>query len=173
MYCTQCRLLLIIITKNTSPKKYQGYDFRVLVNWVPKCSLRKIKSTWIHILYFLCAEMRAVRLTGGQDRCSGKVEIHRNGSWGTLCDNCWNKDMSSMVCAMLQCGTEPEKFTQFVPPLAHNNGTLWYYSCQKNVQNMWQCIEYVNKTHLCISSKASGVICKGECLLMSNNISIR
>ncbi|KAK5883219.1 hypothetical protein CesoFtcFv8_019577 [Champsocephalus esox] len=110
----------------------------------------------------VCSEMRAVRLTGGQDRCSGKVEIHRNGSWGTLCDNCWNKDMSSMVCAMLQCGTEPEKFTQFVPPLAHNNGTLWYYSCQKNVQNMWQCIEYVNKTHLCISSKASGVICKGS-----------
>ncbi|XP_034057537.1 T-cell differentiation antigen CD6-like isoform X2 [Gymnodraco acuticeps] len=110
----------------------------------------------------VCSEMRAVRLTGGQDRCSGKVEIHRNGSWGTLCDNCWNKDMSSMVCAMLQCGTEPEKFTQFVPPLAHNNGTLWYYSCQKNLQNMWQCIEYVNKTHLCISSKASGVICKGS-----------
>ncbi|XP_010778138.1 T-cell differentiation antigen CD6-like [Notothenia coriiceps] len=106
--------------------------------------------------------MRAVRLTGGQDRCSGKVEIHRNGSWGTLCDNCWNKDMSSMVCAMLQCGTEPEKFTQFVPPLAHNNGTLWYYSCPKKVQNMWQCIEFVNKTHLCISSKASGVICKGS-----------
>ncbi|XP_033949699.1 T-cell differentiation antigen CD6-like isoform X2 [Pseudochaenichthys georgianus] len=110
----------------------------------------------------VCSEMRAVRLTGGQDRCSGKVEIHRNGSWGTLCDNCWNKDMSSMVCAMLQCGTEPEKFTQFVPPLAHNNGTLWYYSCQKNMQNMWQCIEYINKTHLCISSKASGVICKGS-----------
>ncbi|XP_033981184.1 T-cell differentiation antigen CD6-like isoform X2 [Trematomus bernacchii] len=109
----------------------------------------------------VCSEMRAVRLTGGQDRCSGKVEIHRNGSWGTLCDNCWNKDMSSMVCAMLQCGTEPEKFTQFVPPLAHNNGTLWFYSC-KNVQNMWQCSEYVNKTHLCISSKASGVICKGS-----------
>ncbi|KAF3834265.1 hypothetical protein F7725_025469 [Dissostichus mawsoni] len=109
----------------------------------------------------VCSEMRAVRLTGGQDRCSGKVEIHRNGSWGTLCDNCWNKEMSSMVCAMLQCGTEPEKFTQFVPPLAHNNGTLWYYSC-KNMQNMWQCSEYVNKTHLCISSKASGVICKGS-----------
>lgn len=105
--------------------------------------------------------MRAVRLTGGLDRCSGKVEVHRNGSWGTVCDNCWNKDTASIVCSMLQCA-EPKQFSRFLPPLAHNNGTLWYYHCGPNIQNLWQCRELINKTHLCASSKASGVICNGE-----------
>nr|XP_046273863.1 T-cell differentiation antigen CD6-like isoform X2 [Scatophagus argus] len=110
----------------------------------------------------VCSEMKAIRLTGGVDRCSGKVEIHRNGSWGTVCDNCWNKDMASTVCSMLQCGTEVEKFSQFLPPLVHNNGTLWYYYCASNKQSLWQCKEIANKSHLCKDSKASGVICKGS-----------
>ncbi|XP_035537910.1 scavenger receptor cysteine-rich type 1 protein M130-like isoform X2 [Morone saxatilis] len=110
----------------------------------------------------ICSEMKAVRLTGGLDRCSGKVEIHRDGSWGTLCDNCWNKDMASMVCSMLQCGAEPLKYTQFLPPLLHNEGALWYYLCNSNMQNMWECMEYKNIEHLCASSKASGVICNGS-----------
>ncbi|XP_031151543.1 T-cell differentiation antigen CD6-like isoform X3 [Sander lucioperca] len=110
----------------------------------------------------VCSEMRAVRLTGGLDRCSGKVEVHRNGSWGTVCDNCWNKDMASMVCSMLQCGAEPLKFSQFLPYLTHNNGTLWFYLCNPNVLSLWQCIEFINKPHLCSTSKASGVICNGS-----------
>lgn len=128
----------------------------------------------------LCAEMRALRLTGGLDRCSGKVEIHRNGSWGTVCDNCWNRNMASMVCSMLQCGAEPKQVSQFVPPLIHNNGTLWFYKCYPNAQNLWQCKEIANKMHLCQDSKASGVICDGEwclwllmkhvCFVWSKNI---
>ncbi|XP_051245851.1 T-cell differentiation antigen CD6 isoform X2 [Dicentrarchus labrax] len=110
----------------------------------------------------ICSEMKAVRLTGGLDRCSGKVEIHRNGSWGTLCDNCWDKDMASMVCSMLQCGAEPLKYTQFLPPLLHNEGALWYYQCFSNMQNLWECVEFQNIKHLCASSKASGVICNGS-----------
>ncbi|KAM6974442.1 T-cell differentiation antigen CD6-like [Tautogolabrus adspersus] len=110
----------------------------------------------------VCSEMRAVRLTGGLDRCAGKVEVHRNGSWGTVCDNCWNEKLASMVCSMLQCGNKTEKISQFVPHLNHNNGTLWYYRCDPSVQNLWQCREYFNRKHLCATSKASGVICKGS-----------
>ncbi|KAA8586233.1 hypothetical protein FQN60_007802 [Etheostoma spectabile] len=110
----------------------------------------------------VCSEMKAVRLTGGLDRCSGKVEVHRNGSWGTVCDNCWNKDMASMVCSMLQCGAEPLKYSQFVPYLTHNNGTLWFYQCHPNVLSLWECDELINRPHLCSTSKASGVICNGK-----------
>uniref|UniRef100_A0A3P8TE76 Soluble scavenger receptor cysteine-rich domain-containing protein SSC5D n=1 Tax=Amphiprion percula TaxID=161767 RepID=A0A3P8TE76_AMPPE len=109
----------------------------------------------------VCSEMRAVRLSGGLDRCSGKVEIHRNGSWGTVCDNCWNKDMASMICSMLHCGSQATQFSQFVPPLAHNNGTKWFYQCW-SYQSLWQCKEIFNRPHLCASSKASGVVCNGS-----------
>ncbi|XP_059205145.1 T-cell differentiation antigen CD6-like [Centropristis striata] len=110
----------------------------------------------------VCSEMRAVRLTGGLDRCSGIVEIHRNGSWGTVCDNCWSESMASMVCSMLQCGAKPKQYTRFLPPLAHNNGTLFYYICDGKMRNLWQCKEYFNNKNLCAYSKASGVICNGS-----------
>lgn len=113
-------------------------------------------------IFCVFTEMQAVRLAGGLDRCSGKVEIHRNGSWGTVCDNCWNKEMASTVCSMLQCGSEPLKFIQFDPPLSHNNGTQYYYMCPNKPQSLWQCAEYYNKPHLCQTSKASGIICNGE-----------
>uniref|UniRef100_A0A8C2Z364 SRCR domain-containing protein n=1 Tax=Cyclopterus lumpus TaxID=8103 RepID=A0A8C2Z364_CYCLU len=115
----------------------------------------------------VCSEMRAVRLTGGLDRCSGKVEVHRNGRWGTVCDNCWNKNMASVVCSMLRCGAEPQKYSQFLPPLALNDGPLWFYLCDRNVQTLWQCMEFVNQTHLCMSSKASGVICNATGIQVS------
>uniref|UniRef100_A0A3Q3G0N5 T-cell differentiation antigen CD6-like n=1 Tax=Labrus bergylta TaxID=56723 RepID=A0A3Q3G0N5_9LABR len=121
----------------------------------------------------VCSEMRAIRLTGGLDRCSGKVEVHRNGSWGTVCDNCWTNELASKVCSMLQCGNQTEKITQFVPHLTHNNGTLWFYFCDQDVQNLWQCREYINSKYLCATSKASGVICKGGFLLTAHRASRR
>ncbi|XP_020356291.1 T-cell differentiation antigen CD6 isoform X6 [Oncorhynchus kisutch] len=109
----------------------------------------------------VCSELKAVRLTGGVDRCSGKVEIHRNGSWGTVCDTCWGKEEASMVCSMLGCG-EPVHFLAFIPPFTHNDSTLWYYQCFPNHTDLWQCKEYANKTILCADSKAAGLICSGS-----------
>ncbi|KAM9340220.1 T-cell differentiation antigen CD6-like [Symphorus nematophorus] len=110
----------------------------------------------------VCSEMRAIRLSGGLDRCSGKLEVHRNGSWGTVCDHCWNKEMASLVCSMLQCGAEPKQISQFLPPLTHNNGTRWFYHCPRNVKDLWRCREIPNSPHLCQGSKASGVVCNGS-----------
>ncbi|CAL8298844.1 unnamed protein product [Lota lota] len=109
----------------------------------------------------VCSEMRAVRLTGGADRCSGKVEIHLNGTWGTVCDTCWDKQSAAMVCSMLGCGAKPMKYTRFQPPLTHNDGPLWFYKCDKHTV-LWQCTEYINIKHLCTSSKAAGLICAGS-----------
>lgn len=108
--------------------------------------------------------MKAIRLSGGLDRCSGKVEIHRNGSWGTVCDHCWNHNMASIVCSMLGCGAPATKYSQFNPPLAHNNGTKWYYMCTLNAANLWQCraLKESQNPVLCQGSKASGVVCNGR-----------
>ncbi|XP_029975754.1 deleted in malignant brain tumors 1 protein-like isoform X1 [Salarias fasciatus] len=110
----------------------------------------------------VCSEMRAVRLTGGLDRCSGKVEIHRNGTWGTVCDNCWNADMATAVCSMLQCGPGLQQFSRFLPPLELNKESLYYYDCDPKPQSLWQCSEIINSPFLCTTSKASGVICQGS-----------
>ncbi|KAL0962608.1 hypothetical protein UPYG_G00342540 [Umbra pygmaea] len=106
----------------------------------------------------ICSELKEVRLTGGIDRCSGKVEIHRNGSWGTVCDNCWAKEEASMVCSMLDCGI-PIHYLAFNPPFMHSNGIMYYYQCYQEHTNLWQCKEIVNNKLYCADSKAAGLIC--------------
>lgn len=128
---------------------------------------KKKKKKNCYLLTFftlILAEMKAIRLSGGLDRCSGKVEIHRNGSWGTVCDYCWNVRTASMVCSMLGCGATATKFSQFNPPLAHNPGTKWFYMCTHGAPHLWQCREVTESQnpHLCQGSKASGVICNGR-----------
>ncbi|XP_026880428.2 T-cell differentiation antigen CD6-like isoform X2 [Electrophorus electricus] len=107
----------------------------------------------------VCSEYKALRLTGGLDHCSGRVEVHRNGSWGTVCDPCWEIEEASMACTMLGCGSVKE-FKTFDKPFTHKNGSLWYYMCQLKHTNLWQCKELVNNPHVCKDTNAAGVICE-------------
>ncbi|TSK31506.1 T-cell differentiation antigen CD6 [Bagarius yarrelli] len=107
----------------------------------------------------VCSEYKALRLTGGLDRCSGRVEIHRNGSWGTVCENCWEKQEASMACNMLGCGKE-KQFTGFKTPFNHENGTVWFYQCLKSHKILWECRELdVTRGYMCKDTSAAGLIC--------------
>ncbi|XP_060798670.1 scavenger receptor cysteine-rich type 1 protein M130-like [Neoarius graeffei] len=111
----------------------------------------------------VCSEYKDLRLTGGLDHCSGRVEIHRNGSWGTVCENCWDEQEASMACAMLGCG-EAKVYKSFAPPFNHANGTYWYYHCQSGNKILWDCkeIDATEYTHLCKETSAAGVICNNS-----------
>ncbi|KAM6899606.1 T-cell differentiation antigen CD6-like [Xenentodon cancila] len=111
----------------------------------------------------VCSEMRAVRLTGGLDRCSGKVEIHRNGTWGSVCDNAWSDDLASSVCSMLRCSDKSQNSSRIIPHSAHHSGTPWFfYDCTPDTTSLWQCREYINNNFLCENPHPSGVICNGS-----------
>lgn len=114
-----------------------------------------------HVSSYFNKEYKALRLTGGLDRCAGRVEIHRNGRWGTVCDTCWQKEEATMACDMLNCGVV-KHFVAFDPPFKHKNETLWYFICDQNSTNLWQCPEQINNGNLCKETKAAGLICNSK-----------
>ena len=60
-----------------------------------------ISITFVKIDNFCCF---IVRLVNGSTKYEGKLEVHHNGVWGTVCDNGWDLSDAQVVCNELGLG---------------------------------------------------------------------
>lgn len=105
---------------------------------------------------------QAVRLAGGSDRCAGRVELWRDGRWGTVCDDQWDLRGADVVCAQLGCGYALSVTGQdgSFPP-GRGPVHLDELNCTGQEENLWACPAAQDESD-CGHKEDAGVVCSGR-----------
>ncbi|XP_036624335.1 antigen WC1.1-like [Trichosurus vulpecula] len=110
-----------------------------------------------------------LRLGGGKSRCSGRVEIWHNGSWGTVCSFNWDLEDANVVCQQLGCGSAQAalKWGAFGP----GNGSIWLdeVQCTGTESFLWNCPAKPWGQNNCIHEYDAGVMCSGFIKLVAGD----
>uniref|UniRef100_A0A8D1C180 SRCR domain-containing protein n=1 Tax=Sus scrofa TaxID=9823 RepID=A0A8D1C180_PIG len=109
-----------------------------------------------------CPEEGALRVRGGEDRCSGRVELWHAGSWGTVCDDSWDLADAEVVCRQLGCGRAVGALVgaAFGP----GSGPVWLdeVGCRGSEASLWGCPAEPWGLGDCGHKEDAGVRCSGD-----------
>ena len=103
-----------------------------------------------------------LRLIGGSWPGEGRVEIYYNGTWGTVCDDNWDKNDARVVCRQLGYS-----FAVSAPHSARfgqGSGKIWLddVQCQGNESSIVNCRRRPLGEHNCGHSEDASVICSSK-----------
>ena len=109
-------------------------------------------------MYNLNIYIYAVRLVNGSTQYEGRVEVHYNGEWGTVCDDGWDSNDAQVVCRQLGFGPAIEARDNAF--YGQGSGQIWLdgVSCtgtELTIQNCSHRMGIQNCNHM----KDAGVEC--------------
>ncbi|KAM4598236.1 scavenger receptor cysteine-rich type 1 protein M160-like [Polymixia lowei] len=120
-------------------------------------SSRKRHCDHTHEVGVLCSD--TVQLVGGPDRCSGRVEVHYNDQWGSVCGDEWDLDDAQVVCRELGCGGSVgvKRGAHF----GEGGGPIWMsgVQCSGQEESLTRCLHDDSASHSCGHDDDAGVIC--------------
>ena len=89
------------------------------------------------------------------------MEIYRNGTWQSVCDEDWDIEDADVVCRQLNYGYAESAPTSSFYGLSFND--IWEVSIQCNGdESTLQSCNYMNVTTFCHSGEEAGARCSNE-----------
>ncbi|KAM8826053.1 scavenger receptor cysteine-rich type 1 protein M130-like isoform 1-T2 [Synchiropus picturatus] len=114
-----------------------------------------------------CGNNKPIRLVNGTNRCSGRVELHHNGEWGTVCDDRWGLNEAQVACREMNCGIPLE--VKFGAYFGQGQDQVWMDDVQCSGQEKFlsDCTHRSFGMHDCDHHEDAGVVCS-EHLRLTN-----
>ncbi|OCT72903.1 CD5 antigen-like [Xenopus laevis] len=124
-------------------------------------NMRTIDCVVLGFLFGLAiSDSLNIRLVDGNSSCKGRLEVNRNGIWGTVCNDQWDKKDAKVVCKQLQCG--PPKFSYECQPFGEGSGPIWLdeVKCTGNEFSLSECKFNEPGVHDCEHREDVSVLCR-------------
>ena len=109
-------------------------------------------------------ESGALRLAGGVNVQSGRIELFHNGTWGTVCDDSFAIPAADVACRQLGYPRSVSIATS-----GPGSGPIWLdnVGCQGNEQFLVNCTHNGLGVNDCDHTEDVGVICANGTLIFS------
>ncbi|XP_051748197.1 scavenger receptor cysteine-rich type 1 protein M130-like [Ctenopharyngodon idella] len=106
-----------------------------------------------------CSEHVPLRLSGGEGRCSGRLEVYHNAVWGSVCDDLWDISDAQVVCRQLGCGAALRADGNSA--FGAGEGVVWLnrVECRGNEIHLWDCPLSLKNHTDCSHKEHAGLTC--------------
>ncbi|XP_048011963.1 scavenger receptor cysteine-rich type 1 protein M130-like isoform X2 [Megalobrama amblycephala] len=106
-----------------------------------------------------CSNHVPLRLSGGEGRCSGRLEVYHNTVWGSVCDDLWDISDAQVVCRQLGCGAALRANGNLV--FGAGEGVVWLnrVECRGNEIHLWDCPLSLKNHTDCSNKDHAGLTC--------------
>ena len=101
-----------------------------------------------------CAE--TIRLVGGPNNYTGRIEVFINGQWGTVCDDGWDFNDAHVICRQL--GYLGARRTHCCAQYGQGVGPMLQLSCHGYEESFYECPQVVSPSG-CNHYEDAGVEC--------------
>ncbi len=101
----------------------------------------------------------------GSNPCAGRVEVYKDGQWGTVCHLWWDIADAAVVCRELDCGTAVK--ATYYAHFGQGSGSILmaHVQCSGSETALKDCSSF--GTQHCNHNQDAGVVCSGKLLQTS------